>query len=234
MVRLILTCLFFLSGCQTTNTSATPVSLPVPDQYQSVIDGGLGVRFDDPISKLEEMGFEENIRPRKQYEVGDWKIPFSQASGFFNFGMEASTSPSTGRIYSIQGYRAYSGEKYPNHFNACREDFTLLLTKIEAKYRSLHKWYEPGLNISGKHANVSFHEGKGSYAYSSSPRLFGRSIYLACSIQTRNDVVFASLLTVQYSEDSEKTKALRAEQKRVFEDLSGDRLEEKGINSDDL
>lgn len=230
--RFVILSLVLLTGCQTSHKPT--VTEAQPDQYQAVIDGGLGINFSDPLSKLVEMGFKENTAPKKQYEVGEWTIPFFEASGFFNFGMEVSTSPSTGRIYSIRGLRLYPARRYPNHFDACTEDFTLLRTKIEAKYPSLHKSYEPGLNITGEHSNVAFYEGKGSYEYLSTPRYFGRNIDLSCSIQESGDQVVGSMLFVAYSEGYEASKTLRADQKRVFEEQSGTRLEEKGINADDL
>lgn len=230
--RLSILSLVLLTGCQT--AYKPPVAEVETDQYQAVIDGGLGIKFSDTVSKLIEMGFRENTKPKKQYEVGEWTIPFFEASGFFNFGMEVSTSPSTGRIYSISGFRIYPRKRYLNHFDTCAEDFTLLRANIESKYPSLHKWYEPGLNVSREHSNVGFYEGKGSYKHLSTPRHFGRSIDLTCSIQESDGEVVGSMLFVTYSEGYEAREALRAEQKRVFQEQSGDRLEERGISENDL
>lgn len=230
--------LVFLAGCQTAgvanNMSKSSAESNKHEQYQSVIDGGLGIGFGDPISKLVEMGFVENTRPKKQHEVGEWRIPFYKSIGFFNFGMEVSTSPSTGRIYTIQGFRLYGTKNYFDHFSACEEDFTLLRTKIEAKYPSLHKRYGYALNKPKEHSSMSFYEGKGIYQYSASPRYFGRNIDLVCSIQTSDGEIIGSMLFVTYSEDYETKESLRAEQKQIFSSLSGKRLKEKGINANDL
>lgn len=232
LLRVFILTLLMLAGCQTIDADSTPTT--APDKYEAVIDGGLGINFSDPLSKLIKMGFEENTRPTKQYEVGQWNIPVLKNEGFFNFGMKVSTSPTTGRIYSIQGMRFYSAKTEINHFSSCEEDLNLFRTKIISKYPSLHVSYESGPNVTREYSSISLYEGKGTYEYITSPRYFGRSIYLACSIQTIGEEVIGSMLFVTYSEGYEANEALRAEQKRIFAELSGARLKEKGISEKDL
>jgi len=230
----LITAIFTLAACQSATTGQQSPQTSPEEQYLAVISGGLGINFDDGVSKLAQMGFEENQTPRKQYEVGDWRIRPSKSEGFFNFGMEAATGPISGRIYSIEGRRFYPRKAFVNHFDECDSDRRLLQAQIEQKYPSLHKWYEPGLNKTGEAINVSFHEGKGSYQYSATPRHFGRSIYLSCYIQTSGNSILGSLLRITYSEDSKKHEALKTEQKEIFSQNSKRRLEDKGLSSDNL
>jgi hypothetical protein len=233
-VSALITALSLLAACQSATTGHQTSQTSQKEQYQAVIVGGLGVNFDDGVSKLIAMGFEENQSPRKQYEVGDWEIPLSKADGFFNFGMEAATGPISGRIFSIEGRRFYPRKSFLNHYDECDSDRRLLQAQIEQKYPSLHKWYEPGLNQKGESVSVSFHEGKGSYQYSSSPRHFGRTIYLSCYIQTSGNSILGSLLRITYSEALKQHDVLEAEQKKVFSQNSRRRLEDKGFSSDNL
>ncbi|PHS76537.1 MAG: hypothetical protein COB59_11010 [Rhodospirillaceae bacterium] len=219
-----------VSACQTATIYSTEVKHP--EQFQRVINGGLGIQFDDNIEKLKELGLVPKKYPRKQYEVGKWRTPLSKSEGFFNFGKEAVAGPISQKIFNINGYRVYGVQRYVSHFASCEEDFELLKTQIEQKYPSLHSSYKR--YKLGEHRSVSFYEGKGRYQFSSDPRYFGRSISLTCSIQTSGDQVIGSMLFMNYSEDYETKKLLRAEQKQVFQKASSGRLNSKGLNSNEL
>lgn len=57
LLRVFILTLLMLAGCQTIDADSTPTT--APDKYEAVIDGGLGINFSDPLSKLIKMGFEE-------------------------------------------------------------------------------------------------------------------------------------------------------------------------------
>ncbi len=223
-----------LASCQTTSRSTSQSnSQAIPDEYTPVITGGLGIQFADSMTKLEEAGLRPNNYPQKYYEVGEWRTPLSESSGFFNFGLEVATAPISKKILSITGYRVYGRKEHFDHYTSCTDDYTMLRTQIEQKYSSLHKKISD-IYESGEFQEVSYYEGKGRYQYIVSPRYFGRSITLTCSIQKSEDVTIGSMLLVRYAEDYDTRKSFDHEKQAIFNEATKERLKGKGLSPEDL
>jgi len=200
--------------------------------YDKVISGAFGFNFGIiNTNALKDKGFEEGTLPRYYSDVGTWK---KRKHEFFNFGIELVVSPYSNLLKSIEGLRFYGSRKYVNHFATCMDDYRAIITQLKNKYPTLVSG--PSILSQfklGEYASSSYFEGVAQRQYSKEH--LGRWVSVRCSIQTWRDAkVIGSLLDVSYHEERKITGLIDEEQKRVFKSKSRQRLEKKGLSTDQL
>jgi hypothetical protein len=188
--------------------------------YDTVLEGGLGVSFSDTVEVITGLGFLEMPKPPNAARVGKWSKR-GRKDGFFQL-VSLMIAPISRYIYRIEGWRFYSGA---NAFSECRKDQVAIQSQIKKKYPALHENYHSIFNdLSKERFSVSYHEGRvmkgwnrGSYV--------GRGVIMECR---------KGWLGLSYSEADEKKKGLSKEQEKIFEGLSADVLKKKGLNPSKL
>jgi hypothetical protein len=204
-------------------TPASSADEGAKKDYDTVLEGGLGVSFSDTVEVITGLGFVEMPKPPNVAKVGEW-IKFGGKDDFFQ-QVTVMIAPISRYIYRIEGSRFYSGA---NAFSECRKDQVAIQSQIKKKYPALHELHSMFNDLSKQRFSVSYHEGRvmkgwnrGSYV--------GRAVRMECRAFLDKGV-----LRLSYTEADEKKKGLSKEQEKIFEGLSADVLKKKGLNPSKL